>query len=292
MRPCPICGKNSSIRVGELTNTFNGSMSCKSYDLAHCRECDVVYLSPLPPQADLDQIYNCLQFDYYTEESIPPIVEFYRRRMKALCKALGNPAQLSVLEIGAGPAWISRAAKTIRPDALTVGQDVSSEMAEKCPWVDQYLVGSTDAPEIDQMGPYDVISLTHVIEHLIDPVAMLRRLKPLSRGLIFITAPHRPVAWKGSIEEWRNYSYNHVPAHLQYFSKRGMKSAAQHSGLRIRHWDASGEAGQTFEAWLERPEAPTSARGRLALFLREHLGEHRTSGMFYAGLVCLAFVPL
>jgi hypothetical protein len=59
------------------------------------------------------------------------------------------------------------------------------------------------------------------------------------------------VAWRGSIEEWRKYSYNHVPAHLQYFSKRGMKTAASLAGLRLRHWDASAEEGQAFEAWLE-----------------------------------------
>jgi hypothetical protein len=42
-----------------------------------------------------------------------------------------------------------------------------------------------------------------------------------------------------------------VPAHLQYFSKRGMKTAAGLAGLRLRHWDASAEDGQAFEAWLE-----------------------------------------
>jgi ubiquinone/menaquinone biosynthesis C-methylase UbiE len=171
--------------------------------------------------------------------------------MRALDAALGNPKKLSVLEIGAGPAWISRAAKEVHPAASTVAQDVSSEMAEKSPWVDRYLVTSADAPEIDQRGPYNDISLTHVFEHVPDPVGMLRRLKRVSNGLIFITAPYRPVAWRGSIEEWRKYCYNHVPAHLQYFSKRGMKTAAKRAGLRLRLWDDAAGDGEAFEAWLE-----------------------------------------
>jgi len=54
-----------------------------------------------------------------------------------------------------------------------------------------------------------------------------------------------------TIEEWRKYSYNHVPAHLQYFSKHGMETAAKGAGLRLRFWDAAAEEGQAFEAWLE-----------------------------------------
>jgi len=251
MRPCPICGDATSVRIGELQSTFHTPLIRSGYDLAHCMSCDVVYLSPLPLQEDLDTIYNAVQFDYYTPESIPPVVEFYCSRMRALEAALGNPKKLSVLEIGAGPAWMSRAAKAVHTAASTTAQDVSSEMAEKCPWVDRYLVTSADASEIDQRGPYNVISLTHVFEHVPDPVGMLRRLKGVSNGIIFITAPHRPVAWRGSIEEWRKYSYNHVPAHLQYFSKRGMKTAADRAGLHLRYWDASAEDGQAFEAWLE-----------------------------------------
>ena len=251
MRPCPICGQAAGVRIGDLHSTFHAPLVRSDYELAHCQSCDVVYLSPLPLEEDLNTIYSATQFDYYTPESIKPVVEFYCDRMRALDAALGYPKKLSVLEIGAGPAWMSRAAKTVDPESTAVAQDVSSEMAEKCPWVDRYLVDSADSPEIDQRGPYNVISMTHVFEHLPDPVGMLQRLKRVCNGLIFITAPHRPVKWAGTIEEWRKYSYNHVPAHLQYFSKLGMEAAAQRAGLRLRYWDASAEEGQAFEAWLE-----------------------------------------
>jgi len=224
-----------------------------SYDLVQCPSCDVVYISPLPPEEDLATIYSGIQFDYYNEENSRPVMEFCGERMRAVCKALGNPETLSVLEIGAGSAWMARAAKAIYPNAVTVAQDISGEMALKCPWVDYYLVDSADNPELDRRGPYDVISMTHVFEHLPDPVAMLRRLRPICRGLIFITAPHRPEAWSGSIEEWTKYSYNHVPGHLQYFSGHGLTMAACQAGLQVAYWDAGSENGQAFEAWLESP---------------------------------------
>jgi len=252
MRPCPVCLKPADFAVGELAVTFTAGPQTRSkYDLIHCKPCDVVYLSPLPLPQDLDAIYSAPQFDYYTEEQTPAVMEFYTGRIGALHEHLGNPEQLNVLEIGAGPAWIARAAKEALPFTTTVAQDVSPEMAARCPWVDRYLVQPAESNEIDALGPYDVISLTHVIEHLPDPLAMLRRLRPITRGVVFITAPHRPERWNGSIEQWRSYSYNHVPAHLQYYSHYGMRRAAEVTGFKVAFFSANSENGQSFEAWLE-----------------------------------------
>jgi len=251
MRACPICQEPAKHSIGELTNTKVAPLARTDYELGHCQVCDVMYLSPLPSEADLRVLYvDELQFDYHTEQDARAIVEFMVGRLQAVMKRLGLKKPGSVLEIGAGPAWMCRAAKTISAEAVTIAQDVSPEVADKCPWADRYIVAPFDSPEFDRLGPYDVISLTHVIEHLSDPVGALRRLRQLTRGLIFITAPHRPARWDGSIEAWRSYSYNHVPAHLQYFSERGMQRAARAAGLDLAHWDATSEEGHSFEAWL------------------------------------------
>jgi hypothetical protein len=46
------------------------------------------------------------------------------------------------------------------------------------------------------------------------------------------------------------------------------------------------------EESAENPKPPVSLRGRVAVFLREHLGEHRTGGMEYAAALALLAVPL
>jgi SAM-dependent methyltransferase len=251
MRSCPICQQPAARTVGELTNTKMAPLARTAYELGHCQTCDVVYLSPLPSEEDLRVIYvDELQFDYHTEEDRRAIVEFMVERLRTLMKRIGLDKPPSILEIGAGPAWMCQAAKAISPQAFTIAQDVSREVADKCPWADRYIVAPFESPEFDRLGPFDVISLTHVLEHLPDPVVALRRLRPMSKGLVFITAPHRPTAWDGSIEAWRTYSYNHVPAHLQYFSERGMARAAQAAGFTLAHWDATAEEGQALEAWL------------------------------------------
>ncbi len=46
------------------------------------------------------------------------------------------------------------------------------------------------------------------------------------------------------------------------------------------------------EEYTDNPKAPVSLRGRAAVFIRDHLGEHRGSGMEYAALLALLAVPL
>jgi hypothetical protein len=47
-----------------------------------------------------------------------------------------------------------------------------------------------------------------------------------------------------------------------------------------------------YEEESDHPKAPVSLRGRAAVFLRDHLGEHRGGGMEYAALLSLLAVPL
>jgi 2-polyprenyl-3-methyl-5-hydroxy-6-metoxy-1,4-benzoquinol methylase len=177
----------------------------------------------------------------------------FRRILSRSDHAANN--EVAVLEVGAGLAWMCRAAKSVSPKNVTVAQDISPEAIHKCPWVDSYILGDIFDTTIEQRAPYDVISLTHVIEHLVDPLAVIRRCKSLlrRRGVIFITAPHRPIGWTDKTSDialWEKYSYNHVPAHIQYFSKKSMRKLSEMAACTLHYWSHKPEEGQAFEAWL------------------------------------------
>ena len=119
-----------------------------------------------------------------------------------------------------------------------MAQDVSAEVASRYEWVVQYLVCDVSDERLRAMGSYDIISLTHVIEHLVDPVAARHRCKSLlaNGGTIFITAPFYPKGWemgRTTISQWQQYSYNHVPAHIQYFSKKSMRRMTEKAGCTL-----------------------------------------------------------
>lgn len=253
---CRMCSRLGASLVGPVAPTNPGNFRVKEFSLLHCRQCDVVYLDPLPEPADLKLMYeDAVQFSndphYTAADQVEKILDYYGTAVRnlRLLPASGE----RVLEIGAGLAWVSRACKSADQSVVTVAQDVSSECAEICPWVDRYFVGSLEL--LPERGPYALISLTHVIEHLIDPVGALRTMAALLApgGRAFITAPFRPTGWQRGqgIAAWRTYSYLHVPAHITYFSRRWFELHTARD-FRIAHWDASSEDGQSFELVLIR----------------------------------------
>jgi hypothetical protein len=252
---CPMCRRKAvPADLGTVAATHHGPFSVSEYRLVHCPACDVVRLDPLPTAEDLRTLYQrSEQFSgaHYTDEAqVERMLAYYGSCLDnhSLLPAAGEAS----LEVGAGYAWVSRASKQRAPQVHTVAQDVSPECASLCPWVDDYVVG-----EIDEVPPglrFKLISMTHVIEHLVDPQAMVvelsRRLSP--RGRMFITAPFRPVGWQpgAGIEAWRTYPYLHVPAHVGYLSERWLELTAARCGLELLRWDPAHEDGQAFEAIL------------------------------------------
>ncbi len=183
-------------------------------------------------------------------------MEYLTDRVQRLLEASSwrSPEPPRILEIGAGFAWMCRAAKTLFQPSVTVAQDITDEVSAECPWADRYHVCDADDPALTQYGSYHVASMTHVIEHLVDPLAMLIRIRQMIEvgGLLFVTGPHRPKGWVqgGPLEAWAGWSYNHTPAHTQYFDRGSMELLAGRARFKLTHWDATGEDGQVFEAWL------------------------------------------
>jgi SAM-dependent methyltransferase len=261
VRRCPVCGNARARAIGQLRTNFRGDLSCADWTFAQCRDCGLLYISPEPSPADLRTIYvESGQFDdpVYTDRGRVALMSAYMdgcfRRILERSGHIESDS-VAVLEVGAGLAWMCRAAKSINHDNVTIAQDISPEAISKCPWVDLYVLGNVLDARIDDRAPYDVISLTHVVEHLVDPLSVIRRCKSLlrRRGVIFVTAPHRPIGWRDDaidIALWEKYSYNHVPAHIQYFSKKSMQKLSEKAGCALDYWTHQHEEGQAFEAWL------------------------------------------
>jgi SAM-dependent methyltransferase len=266
-RECPLCpGINGRAKqlLGSLecTTLHVRHLGPPKYQLVLCPNCELIYLSPLPPKEVFDGLYvKNVQFGEAARSGIHSWIArtYCWLRLKALLRRMGaGKKPIRVLEIGSGLSWMCRAAKFINARSVTVAQDVSSEAVEICKWVDHYIVGeiTSKLTEMKEYAPYQIISLTHVIEHLPDPIETLRKCSMLldEKGIIFITAPYRPKGWNDSspFTLWEKWSYTYVPAHLQYFNEKSMRRCAEESGLDLVFFDASAHQGQALEAWLSR----------------------------------------
>lgn len=255
--PCRACGRRARLKtLGEFAPTHPGPFHVDRFSLVHCPRCEVVYLDPMPTTEDLHRLYQeSTQFDdphYEDPVRIEQVLDYMSqavRRLGLLPRTGGR-----VLEVGAGLAWMSRVCKRLRPEMTTVAQDVSAEAAARCSWVDRYHVGMLAT--LDDKEPFDLASMTHVIEHLADPSAMLGEIAARLKvgGNLFVTAPYRPTGWRASAGDagWRDYSYLHVPAHITYFSRAWFERMAPPHGLFVSQWNARHEDGQAFELVLTR----------------------------------------
>lgn len=261
---CALCGapNHQLSEIGAVAPTHPGPFVVNDYRLQFCAACDTVRLLPTPSAADLRTLYQeSDQFSdgtYTAPARVEQMLAYYGECIER--HRLLPAGACCSLEVGAGLAWVSRAGKQRHPQLTTLAQDLSAECVDRCAWVDRYLVGELDAIPASPVGSgYDLISLTHVIEHLPDPAAALQllagRLAP--GGKLFLTAPHRPPGWQPErgLAPWLQYSYLHVPAHISYLSRPWLQQVAERCGLQLLHWDAEQDGQQAFEAVLQRPAA-------------------------------------
>ena len=258
LRPCPFSGADGDAlrSLGPVAITQPGEFSSSDFSLVYCENSDLVYLNPLPQAKDFEVMYSAGQFDsdeYVDPQRIESMMQYYGGCIKNHFN-LQQTGPFRLLEVGAGMAWVSRALKGIEPSSVTRAQDISPECKDVCDWVDDYFVGPVEAFSEQTRERFHAISLTHVIEHLPDPVSTLKILSGLLEpdGLIFVTAPGRPKDWspEQGLGPWLDYSYLHVPAHITYFSETSLQMAAQKAGLRLTFWDGNHDDGQAFEAIL------------------------------------------
>lgn len=262
VRDCPICETAKfSKTIMSLPANGEATLSRTTYDYAECTNCSTIYIRSDVPDADHRAQYddNTKQFAggvYRNPDHILLALEYLEGAIGRVSLAIKTEVRnLKILEIGAGLAWMSRAAKGISKSAFTVAHDLSDEcIQETKAWVDYYAVGDLNHPHIIANKPYDLISLTHVIEHVPSPKETLKTARNLlaPNGRVFITAPHRPENWEtGDSDAFQAWSYNHVPAHLTYFSERSLRQIAKMCDLDLDLFYL-GENGQSFEANLRQ----------------------------------------
>lgn len=137
--------------------------------------------------------------------------------------AIGDQAEVAWLDFGCGKGHLLRALSSLRPSWMLYGADLSERnrsYVESIPGFQTYWAGSTSA--IDET--FDVISLSHVLEHVGDPRTFLRELRDLLRpgGIIVIAVP----------DAKRNPFDLLVVDHVLHFTTSGLARLLSGAGFR------------------------------------------------------------
>lgn len=166
---------------------------------------------------------------------------YHELRAPLISLARGNPRR--VLELGCAAGQTLAYFKT-RGAEYTVGVEIVPEVAElarRRPEVDEVIVGNVEQLELDYPAQsFDLIIAGHVLEHLVDPWAVLKRLHTLLKpgGQLIGALPNiryhsviLPLLFKGT---WQYQQTGIMDwTHLRFFSHATIEDLLRSTGFKI-----------------------------------------------------------
>ncbi|MGD0630534.1 MAG: class I SAM-dependent methyltransferase [Terracidiphilus sp.] len=166
-------------------------------------------------------------------------------------------------DVGCGSGQAMSAFKEAGYDAVGIEPDpaaraLASRIGEVCE-------GTAEAlPEAIAGREFDVVLLSHVLEHCIDPAAALRNVRRLLApdGTAIIEVPNN--AALGFEMYGPGWFFADIPRHLQFFTEHSLRKALGQAGLRVTRVIHTGYTRQFALQWLAAQKA-----------IREHTGLDR-----------------
>lgn len=246
---CPVCASPSR------------SIVDREASVVRCAGCGHRYVEPRPTQAEIARGYS-LPTSYDDWIQLADAREhMWRRRFE---RVLGNVSPGRLLDVGAG---IGTFLQIARDAGWSVdGTEVSSTAIDKAHDRHGVEIRAGFVEDAAPPGPYDVISLWHVLEHLPDPAGTLRFCRGIlaDRGRMVLAMPNDgEAAWAltrvGNIvrralgrSPTRRYEPLRpgVESHLQHFDQRSIRRLLSGCGLSVTDIsvdDASPQRGRLGE---------------------------------------------
>lgn len=232
MHACPLClcpdHKAANPAVGDYEY---GSDWLADYWT--CSKCGAVYQHPLPTDSVLRQAY-------------PPNYHAYSRPSNALAHWLKDqywqkkaaivdrtlPGIGPVLDVGCGNGDLLLALRKRSYEDL-VGLDFDGNMLEKLRTVGlKTYMGEIEEADLPE-NYFSAITMTNVIEHMRDPIKVLKRCFELLRpgGIVFGETPNID-CWDYRLfgKYWGGY---HAPRHFVLFTKVTIRKAGVDAGFEV-----------------------------------------------------------
>lgn len=238
---CPLCGGRSL--VPHLSHRWHGLL----ISLVKCQSCELMLQSPRLDSGGLHKYYRTTYRTNRDPKHQGDLFERGQRRGEYILEFLrehGMDCRGRIIrEVGCGYGGIlerfrqegcSVAGCDMDPKGAAFGEKKKLDIR---PGALEVLLDGTKA---------DIVIISHVLEHMADPVRFLQNVKPLLKidGVVYLEVP--------GIENPRvvKRGYGIQPGHLCYFSLNTLQQACERAGYRF-------VTGNNIIQGLIRPSAET-----------------------------------
>ena len=254
---CPLCGAQGTTVHEGLRDRLFGAPG--AWRLVRCPrdQCGLIWPNPAPLTEDLHLAYR----NYYTHEArtgllgkvlypsfagayqvaklIPSIVVgLYRTRHRILHMFLDDLPPRRLFDAGCGDGAFLYRMRLRGWRGSGIDFDAAAVAAGKERYGLDLLEGDFLSTEIKERD-FDAVTMSHVIEHVPDPVATIRKCRDLLRpgGRLVVTTPNaRGLGYARFGAAWRGLE---PPRHLQIFSPLTLAECSRRAGVEVQ------EAGST-----------------------------------------------
>jgi 2-polyprenyl-3-methyl-5-hydroxy-6-metoxy-1,4-benzoquinol methylase len=234
---CRICGSHTQ-RLGSVHGSFSG----RTYELRRCDECRYAFIAD--PWTEFRRIYDDR---YYAGRGADPLVDYefelsspgatvrlyeWRGITQIVSSLLSGLGGVQWLDFGAGNGGLVRYVEDHTP-ATAVGFEEGA-IAEQARAVGIPVSSTLEC----KPGGYDVVTAIEVLEHTLDPIAELHRIRELLRpgGLLLLTTGNA-APFASRLTRW---PYVIPEIHVSFFEPRTLERALRSSGFRPAAMPAGG----------------------------------------------------
>jgi SAM-dependent methyltransferase len=223
---CPICGSDATcLYRTDVADLEYFVIPPRDFAMQKCADCRSEFLNPRPLESELPPFYPS-DYHAYNENHGAVARLLVQLRARSRARFYGRLIQNRpghLFDVGTGDCRhfdelrrfldLECAGIEIQPDVAAKGRARGYDVLE----------GTLETADVtDHLGRYDIVSMNHVLEHVVYPHTMLERARDLLRpgGHVIGQLP-TVSSWENKLfgHNWGGY---HYPRHLQIPSKAGL----------------------------------------------------------------------
>ena len=219
--------------------------------MINCKSCKFIHVHPIPSNEELHAFYNN---DFYqktkpnyiqgNEKDIQYLNYTFDEKLDILEKHVSSKSR-KILDIGSGPGFFLRRARQRKWQVLGIEPSpiaYNHSKKHNIPTIQKFF----HQVNIKQIGKFDVIHIFDVLEHVNDPISMLKKSYSLLKrgGMIVVEVPNdfnplQKVVQKvlGKKEYWITLSSDSKNSgnldHINYFDFSTISDVLTRTGFKI-----------------------------------------------------------
>lgn len=247
--PCRVCDRDNANFLFEKSG----------WTIVRCQNCGFIYTDPIPAKENLQRYYSSgIKIDWRKGKNLHIIEDFSVEKVKrkfTKIKPFKSPRgriwiremrltrwnkylpQVGrFLDVGCGQGHLLIAAKKRRKWDC-IGVDIQIHMLRQARALDPnaniYVATADELCFKDET--FDIITVTHLLEHTFDPLNTLRELSRALRkkGVLVVTVPN--IAHPFARLRGKNWRRINPPGHLWYFSPQTLARLVEKANMEVVH---------------------------------------------------------